>query len=62
METARENFDALEQIVKDVVEVLEIMNLRDFDKALSTISKSRDLAERDNRIRGLQKDKAILNA
>ena len=43
-------------------EVLEITDLRDFDKALSTIPKPRDLAERDNRIRGLQKDKAILNS
>ena len=37
------NFDALGQIVKDVAEVLEIMDLRDFDKAVSTIPKSRDL-------------------
>ena len=62
VETARENFDALGQIVKDVVEALEIMDLRDFDRALATLPKPRDLAERDNRIRGLQKDKAIFNA
>ena len=62
VETARENFDALRQIVKDVAEALEIMDLRDFDRALATLPKPRDLAERDNRIRGLHKDKAILNA
>ena len=62
IETATENFDALGQIVKDVAEVLEIMDLQDFDKALSTIPRPRDLAERDNQIQGLQKDKAILNA
>ena len=62
IETARENFDALGQIVKDVAEVLEVTDLRDFDRVLSTIPKPRDLAERDNRIRGLQKDKAILIA
>ena len=62
VETAKENFDALRQIVKDVAEALEITNLWDFDRALATLSKPRDLAERDNRIRGLQKDKAILNA
>ena len=45
-----------------MAEVLEITDLRDFDRALSTIPKPRDLADRDNRIRGLQKDKAILNA
>ena len=61
IETARENFDALGQIVKDVAEVLEITDLRDFDMALSTILKPRDLADRDNRIQGLQKNKAILN-
>ena len=44
------------------MEVLEITDLRDFDRALSTIPKPRDLADWDNRIRGLQKDKAILNA
>ena len=37
-------------------------DLREFDKALSTIPRPRDMAEQDNRIRGLQKDKAILNA
>ena len=37
IETARENFDTLGQIVKDVVEILEITDLRDFDRALSTI-------------------------
>ena len=62
IETTRENFDALGQIVKDVAEVLEITDLRDFDRALSTIPKPRELAERDHRIQGLQKDKAILNA
>ena len=36
--------------MKDVVEVLEIMDLRDFDKALGMIPWPRDLAERDNRI------------
>ena len=56
------NFDTLGQIVKDVAEALEIMDLRDFDRALSTLPKPRDLAERDHRIRGLQKDKDILNA
>ena len=59
---ARENFDALGQIVKDVAKALEITDLRDFDRALSTLPKPRDLAERDHQIRGLQKDKAILNA
>ena len=62
VETARENFDALGQIVKDMAEALEITDLRDFDRALATLPKPRDLAEWDNRIRGLQKDKAILNA
>ena len=62
IKTARENFDALRQIVKDVAEVLEITDLRDFDRVVSTIPKPRDLADRDNRIRGLQKDKAIFNA
>ena len=59
VETAREYFDALEQIVKDVAEAVD---LRDFDRALSTLPKPRDLADRDHRIQGLQKDKAILNA
>ena len=62
VETAKENFDALGQIVKDVAEALEIMDLWDFDRALSTLPKPKDLAERDHRIRRLQKDKAILNA
>ena len=62
VETARENFDTLGQIVKDVAEALEITDLRDFDRALATLLKPRDLAERDNRIWGLQKDKAILDA
>ena len=62
VETARENFDALGQIVKDAAEALEITDLWDFDRALTTLPKPRDLAERDHRIRGLQKDKAILNA
>ena len=57
-----ENFDALGRIVKDVAEVLEITDLQDFDKALNTIPKPKELVERDNRIRGLQKDKAIVNA
>ena len=48
--------------MKDVAEALEITDLRDFDRALATLSKPRDLAERDNRIRGLQKKKAIFNA
>ena len=38
------------------------MNLWDFDRALSTLPKPRDLVELDQRIRGLQKDKAILHA
>ena len=62
IETTRENFDALGQIVKDVAEVLEITDLWGFDRVLSTIPKLRDLAEQDNWIWGLQKDKAILNA
>ena len=62
VEMAKENFDALGQIVKNVVEALEITDLQDFDRALSTLLKPRDLAERDHQIRGLQKDKAILNA
>ena len=62
IETARENFDALGQIVKDVAEVLEITDLRDFDKALGMIPRPRDLAERDNWIRELQKERAILKA
>ena len=51
VETAMENFDALGQIVKDVAEALEITDLRDFDRALATLLKPKDLAERDNRIR-----------
>ena len=62
IETARENFDALRQIVKDVAKVLEITDLQDFDKALGTIPRPRDLVERDNRIRELQKERAILKA
>ena len=62
IETARENFDALGQIVKDVAEVLEITDLRDFNRVLDTIPRPRDLAERDARIRELQKERAILNA
>ena len=62
VETARENFDALSQIVKDVAEALEITDLQDFDRALSTLPKLRDLAERDHRIRGLRKDKVIFNS
>ena len=62
VETARENFNAFGQIVKDVAEALEITDLRDFHRALATLPKSRDLAERDHRIWGLQKNKAILNA
>ena len=62
IETARENFDALGQIVKDVAEALEITDLRDFDRALTTLPKPRNMAERDHRIRGLQKDKVIFNA
>ena len=48
--------------MKDVAEALEITDLRDFDRALATLPKPRDLAERDNWIQGLQKDKAIINA
>ena len=48
--------------MKNVAEALEITDLQDFDRALATLPKPRDLAERDNRIRGLQKDKAILSA
>ena len=59
---ARDKFDALEQIVKDVAQALDIIDIRDFDKALETILKLRDLAERDNRIRELQKKKALLKA
>ena len=62
IETARKNFDVLGQIVKDVAEVLEIMDLRDFDKALGMIPRSRNMAERDNRMRELQKERAILKA
>ena len=36
VETARENFDALGQIVKDVAEALEITDLRDFDHSSET--------------------------
>ena len=50
IKTARENFDALGQIVKDVAEVLGITDLRDFDRALSTLPNLRDLADWDNRI------------
>ena len=50
IETTRENFDALWQIVKDVAEALEIMDLWDFDRALSTLPKLRDLAEQDHQI------------
>ena len=53
LEIARENFDALGQIIKDVAEVLEIMDLRDFDRVLGTIPRPRDLAERDARIQEL---------
>ena len=45
-----------------MAEALEITDLQDFDRALSTLLKPRDLADRDHWIRGLQKDKAILNA
>ena len=48
--------------MKDVAEVPEITDLQDFDKALGTIPKPRDLAERDNRIRELQKERVILKA
>ena len=44
------------------MEALEITDLRDFDRALTTLPKPRDLAEQDHRILGLQKNKAILNA
>ena len=50
IEMARQNFDALDQIVKDMAEALDITDIRDFDKALETIPKPRDLAEQDNRI------------
>ena len=62
IEMARENFDTLGQIVRDVAEVLEITDLRDFDNALGMIPKPRDLAERDNWIQELQKERAILKA
>ena len=45
-----------------MAEGLEITDLRDFDRALGTIPRPRDLAERDSRIRELQKERAILNA
>ena len=45
-----------------MAEVLEITDLWDFDRVLSTIPKPRDLAKRDNWIRELQKERAILNA
>ena len=48
IEVARENFNALGQVVKDVAQALDIIDIRDFDKALETIPKPRDLAERDN--------------
>ena len=48
--------------MKDVAEALEIIDLRDFDRALATLPKPKDLAEWDNQIQRLQKDKAILNA
>ena len=62
IETARENFDALGQIFKDVAEALEITDLRDLDKVLDIIPRPRDLAEQDAWIRELQKERAILNA
>ena len=62
IETARENFDAFGQIVKDVAEVLEITDLRNFGRALEMIPRPRDLAEWDTRIRELQKGRVILNA
>ena len=62
IETARENFDALGRIIKDVAEVLDITDLQDFDKALGSIPKPRDLVEWDNRIRELQKERALLKA
>ena len=62
IETARENFDALGQIEKDVAKVLEITDLQDFDKALGTIPRPRDLVKQDNLIRELQKKRAILKA
>ena len=45
-----------------MAEVLDITDLRDFDKTLGTIPRPRDLAEWDNRIRELQKEKALLKA
>ena len=45
-----------------MVEVLEITDLRDFDKAFGTIPRPRNLVERDNWIRELQKERAILKA
>ena len=60
IETASENLDALGQIVKDVAEVLDIMDLRYFDKALGLIPRPRDLVEWDNRIWELQKERALL--
>ena len=46
----------------DVAEVLEIMDLWDFDRVLSTIPKPKGMAEQDNRIGELQKERAILNS
>ena len=45
-----------------MAEVLEITDLRDFDRALGTIPRCRDLAECDTWIWELQKKRAILNA
>ena len=47
---AQENFNALGQVVKDVYQALDITDILDLDKALDTLPKPRDLAERDNRI------------
>ena len=57
IEVARKSFDALGQIVKDVAKALDITDIQDFDKALETVLRPRDLAEWDNRIWGLQKEK-----
>ena len=49
----------LGHVVKNVAKALGDINIRDLDKALVAIPKSREVVERNNRIRELQKDKAI---
>ena len=48
--------------IRDFDKALDITDIRDFDKALEMIPRLRDLAERDNWIRELQKKKALLKA